>query len=56
MTVSERINTNQSILGEELLAWIKSDKSTKTEQEQLINSKLYHKYVVDRDGNEKQKI
>ena len=56
MTVSERINTNQSILGEELLAWIKSDKSTKTEQEQLISSKLYHKYVVDRDGNEKQKI
>lgn len=56
MTVSERINTNQSILGEELLDWIKSDKSTKTEQEQLISSKLYHKYVVDRDGNEKQKI
>lgn len=56
MNVSDKINTNQSVLGKDLLDWIKSDKSTKNEEQQIISSKLYHKYVVDRDGNEKNKI
>lgn len=56
INLSEKLNTNQSILGQTLIDWIKSDKSTKTEQEQIISSKLYHKYIVDRDGNPKNKI
>jgi len=56
MNVNQRINTNQSVKGEDLLAWINSDKSSKTEQERVISNKLYHKYVVDRDGNAKNKI
>lgn len=54
--VGECINSSQSVKGEELLAWIKSGKAGKTEEQQVISSKLYHKYVVDRDGNDKQKI
>lgn len=56
MSVSEKINTNQSVLGKDLLEWIQSSKSTKTEQEQIISSNLYHKYVIDRQGNAKDKI
>ena len=56
MNVKEKINTNQSILGQELLDWIHLDKSEKTEEERIISSKLYHKYVIDRDGNPKNKI
>lgn len=56
MNIGEKINTNQSVLGKDLLEWIKMGKAEKTEEEQVISSKLYHKYVVDRDGNEKKKI
>ena len=56
MSVSEKINTNQSVLGQDLLDWIMSDKSNKTEEQQQISSKLYHKYVVDRQGQPKNKI
>lgn len=56
MNIGEKINTNQSVLGKDLLDWIKQSKSEKTEEQQLISSKLYHKYVVDRDGNDKHKI
>lgn len=56
MNISEKINTNQSVLGQDLIDWIKSDKTSKTEDEQVISSKLYHKYLVDRDGNPKNKI
>ena len=54
--VGQKVNTNQSMLGQDIIDWIKSDKSTKTEQEQVISRKLYHKYIVDRDGNPKKKI
>lgn len=56
MSISERINTNQSVLGKDLLDWIMSDKSEKTDDERAISSKLYHKYVIDRQGNAKNKI
>lgn len=56
MNVGEKINTSQSILGQVLIDWIKSDKTNKTEEQQIISSKLYHKYVVDREGNAKNKI
>lgn len=56
MNVGEKINTNQSVLGKDLLDWIKSGKADKTEEQQVISSKLYHKYVVDREGNDKNKI
>ena len=56
MKVNEAINSRVSVLGKDLLEWIKSDKSTKTEEERTISSKLYHKYVVDRNGEPKNKI
>lgn len=56
MTVSNKINTNQSVLGKDLVDWIMQEKSTKTLEEQTISSKLYHKYIVGRDGNPKHKI
>lgn len=56
MNVGENINTNHSVLGQDLLDWIAADKSEKTEEQQIISNKLYHKYVVDRDGNPKNKI
>lgn len=56
INVAEKINTNQSVLGQALIDWIKSDKASKTEREQVISSKLYHKYIVDREGNPKNKI
>lgn len=56
MKISEKINTNQSVLGKDLLDWIQADKSTKTDEEKTISSKLYHKYVVDREGQAKNKI
>lgn len=54
--VGENINTNHSVLGQDLLDWIAADKSTKTVEEQEISDKLYHKYIIDRDGNPKTKI
>lgn len=56
MNVGDKINTNQSVLGKDLLAWIEASKADKTEEQQVISSKLYHKYVVDREGNAKNKI
>lgn len=56
VNISEKINTNQSVLGQALIDWIQADKNTKTEQEQIISSKLYHKYIVDREGKPKNKI
>lgn len=56
MNIGEKVNTNHSVLGKDLLEWIHSDKASKTEEEQVISSKLYHKYIVDRDGNPKNKI
>lgn len=55
MSVSEKINTNQSVLGKELLEWIKSSEG-KTEEQKVISNMLYHKYVVDREGKDKNKI
>lgn len=54
--VGDNINTNHSVLGQDLLDWIVQDKSTKTEEQQIISNKLYHKYVVDRDDKPKNKI
>ena len=56
MNISDKINTNQSVLGKDLLDWIGSSRAEKTEEQQIISSKLYHKYVVDREGNKKNKI
>lgn len=56
MDVASSINTNCSVLGSELLEWIRSDRQTKTEEQQLISYRLYHKYVVDRNGQPKNKI
>lgn len=56
INVAEKINTNQSVLGKDLIEWIKTDKASKSEREQIISSKLYHKYIVDREGNPKNKI
>lgn len=56
MNVAEAINTNVSVLGKELLDWINSPKEDKSPQEIVISSKLYHKYVVDREGKPRNKI
>lgn len=54
--VGKIVNTNTSILGKDLLEWIRADKSTKTEEEQVISVKLYRKYVVDIEGQPKNKV
>ena len=56
MSVAECINSNISVRGQELIDWINADKSTKNPQEQVISSKLYHKYIVDREGKPRNKI
>lgn len=56
MEIVDKINTNQSILGKDLLAWIMASASTKTEEENEIADKLYYKYIIDRQGNHKNKI
>lgn len=56
INVGERINTNQSVLGSDLLEWIAAGKDTKTEEERVVCGKLYYKYVVDRYGGSKSKI
>ena len=56
LTVGEKINTNQSVLGSDLLEWIELDSNSKTMEQALISRKLRYKYVVDRDGNLKNKI
>lgn len=50
------VNTSVSLLGKDIIEWIHSDKSSKSEKEQIISSKLYHKYIVDREGKPKAKI
>lgn len=55
MNTFEKVNTNVSVLGKELVEWIKSQDS-KTEQESEITNKLYHKYLIDHDGKPKNKI
>ena len=56
VNVGECINTNRSVKGSDLLAWIAVDRSAKTQDQATISRNLYHKYVVDRDGNPKNKI
>lgn len=56
MNTFEKVNTNISVLGKELVEWIKAPKDTKTEQEFEITNKLYHKYMIDHDGKPKNKI
>lgn len=56
MNTFEKVNTNVSVLGRELVDWIKAPKDTKTEQEFEITNKLYHKYMIDHDGKPKNKI
>ena len=51
MDVGSHVNTNQSILGSDILAWIESPAEGKSEQDQAICQMLYHKYLVDREGN-----
>lgn len=50
------INSNQSILGKELLDWILNSPLNKSDEEQEIADKLYYKYVIDRNGKYKNKI
>ena len=54
--VGKLINSNTSVLGKDLLEWIRADKSTKTEDERIVSMKLYRKYVVDQDGKPKNKV
>lgn len=56
MNIFELVNSNHSVMGKDLVAWIKAPKSTKTEDEYRVTTKLYHKYIVDRDGKPKNKI
>ena len=56
MNIIEHVNNNHSILGKDILEWVLSPPSTKTDKENEIAEKLYNKYVVDRDGREKKKI
>lgn len=56
VNVGEIINTNRSVKGQDIIDWINAEKSEKSPEEQTISSKLYHKYIVDRDGNPKNKI
>lgn len=55
-SVFAKVNTNQSIIGQDIIDWIAADKDSKTEEEITICRKLYHKYIVDREGNPKTKI
>lgn len=50
------INSNQSIPGKELLEWILDPTLNRTDLEQEIADKLYYKYVIDRQGRNKNKI
>lgn len=56
MNIVDCINNNHSLLGKDILEWVLSPPSSKSEKENEIAEKLYNKYVVDRDGNEKKKI
>ena len=48
MKLIDKVNTNKSVLGQDILDWISSPKSDKTEEEQKLSSKLYHKYVSNK--------
>ena len=50
------VNSNQSITGKELLDWILDPTPNRTEEELEIIDKLYYKYVIDRQGRNKNKI
>lgn len=52
----EYVNSNQSLLGKDIVEWIMAPESEKTKEENEITDKLYHKYLVDSDGNSKNKI
>lgn len=56
MNILEKLNTNQSVLGKDILEWISTPQENKTAEEQEICSKLRLKYVVGRDGQKKDKI
>lgn len=51
MKLIDKVNTNKSVLGQDILDWISSPKSSKTEEEQKLSSKLYHKYVSDKTSH-----
>lgn len=54
MSIGDKINTNQSVLGQDILDWIAAPKEEKTDLEQIISSKLYYKYIVDREGRRRE--
>lgn len=56
MNIIDHVNGNQSLLGKDILEWIMAPRSEKTTEENEVADKLYHKYVIDRDGNKKNKI
>lgn len=56
MNIIDCVNSNHSVLGKDLLAWITAPRAEKTIEENEIADKLYHKYVINRDGSEKHKI
>ena len=56
MNILEKLNTNQSVLGKDILEWVTAPRNTKTAEENEISDKLKLKYVVGRDGQPKNKI
>ena len=56
MNILERLNTNQSVLGKDILEWIAIPRDRKTDEENEVSDKLRLKYVVGRDGQQKNKI
>lgn len=53
--VFKKLNTSHSVLGQDIIDWINSPDDTKTEEEAAITTKLYYKYIVDRNGTPKNK-
>lgn len=52
----ERINSYQSVTGQEITDWILAPKETKTSYENEVADKLYYKYMIDRNGRMKNKV
>lgn len=56
LNLEEILNSNKSVLGQEIIDWINSDKSTKDEYQRGISNKLYHKYLFKKPNDTKPKI
>ena len=56
MNILDKVNTNQSVLGKDILEWITAPRDSKSVEENEVSDKLRLKYVVGRDGQQKNKI